>query len=66
MSGSGTTIFALGRPRERMWPLDFTKKWGCYIWKTRFINRPEGQPHLWYKQEKPYSSSTSSSGDSQQ
>ncbi|KAG5185895.1 4-diphosphocytidyl-2c-methyl-d-erythritol kinase [Tribonema minus] len=53
MSGSGTTLFALGDPADRDWPIVFTRKWGCNIWRTEFINRPEGE-HLWYRQERPY------------
>jgi hypothetical protein len=56
MSGSGTTLFALGEPRDRDWPITFTRQWGCSIWRTEFINRPGGEQgeHLWYKQEAPY------------
>lgn len=45
MSGSGSTIFALGRPTDLEWPLRFVKEWDCFMYRTSFINRDEDS---WY------------------
>jgi len=60
MSGSGSTIFALGEPFEdddvpedQRFPEGFKKCWDAQVIQARFINRPDND-HLWYKQRVPY------------
>lgn len=49
MSGSGTSIFAMGpAPSGGFDPEAFAKEMGVSVWATRFTGRPEGDPTAWY------------------
>jgi len=69
MSGSGTTIFALGEPFEdedvpegQQFPEGFKKCWDAEVTHALFIARPDDD-HLWYKQTVPYGQQPESDPD---
>lgn len=49
MSGSGTSIFAMGpAPPTGFDPDAFAKEMGVSVWATHFTGRPEGDAAAWY------------------
>lgn len=49
MSGSGTSIFAMGpAPAGGFNPDAFAKEMGVSVWATNFTGRPEGDAKAWY------------------
>ena len=51
MSGSGTSIFAMGPPSPSPKDFDaevFAKDMNVQVWSTHFTARPENDPKAWY------------------
>lgn len=54
MSGSGSTLFALGEPAEEGAAGRLRGAWpGVDVWRSEFVQRPDND-HLWYNQEVEY------------
>ena len=49
MSGSGTSIFAMGPPPAGGFDTDaFAKEMGVDVWATKFTGRPADDAAAWY------------------
>lgn len=51
MSGSGTSIFAMGKPSKPLakgWAEEFAKANGVSVWETTFCARSESDANAWY------------------
>lgn len=51
MSGSGTSIFAMGMPSKPLakgWAEEFAKANGVSVWETTFCARSESDANAWY------------------
>lgn len=54
MSGSGTSIFAMGpAPPTGFDPNAFAKEMDVSVWATHFTGRPEGDSKAWYPPPRP-------------